>query len=131
MFVPSPTHCLRIAHSISLTTQPGDLLLVPLANCAREGTGQSDNISAPDSFMWAFETRVLIICARYACLEITIKLFLSMLVIGDSKMKKLGYALIVMGVLCGYGFRPSMIGVGVIPVFMGVLLVAQGRMKQY
>ncbi len=50
--------------------------------------------------------------------------------IGDSKMKKLGYALIVMGVLCGYLFRPGMIGVGVIPLFMGVLLVAQARMKQ-
>ena len=44
-------------------------------------------------------------------------------------MKKLGCALIVMGVLCGYVFRPPMIEVGVIPLFMGVLLVAQGRMK--
>jgi len=53
-----------------------------------------------------------------------------MLVIGDAKMRKLGYALIVMGVLCGYVFQPGMLGVGVIPLFMGVLLVAQGRMKQ-
>ena len=47
-----------------------------------------------------------------------------------SKMKKLGYALIVMGGLVGYVFRPAMIGVGIIPLFMGVLLVAQARMKQ-
>lgn len=80
--------------------------------------------------MWAFEPRVLIICAKYACLKITIQLFLSMLVIGDAKMKKLGYALMVMGFLCGYVFQPGMIGVGVIPLFMGLLLVAQGRMKQ-
>ena len=73
---------------------------------------------------------MLIICARYTCLRITIHLFLSMLVIEGLKMKKLGYALIVMGVLCGYVVRPGLIGVGVIPVFMGVLLVAQGRMKQ-
>src|ERR1700756_2350704 len=81
MFVPSPIHCLLIAHhSISLTTQPGNLLPVPLPNCARELTGQSDNISAPGPFVWAFEPLVLIICARYACLKITIQLFLSMLV---------------------------------------------------
>jgi len=73
---------------------------------------------------------VLIICAKYACLKTTIRLFLSMLVIGDAKMRKLGYALIVMGVLCGYVVQPGMLGVGVIPLFMGVLLVAQGRMKQ-
>jgi len=53
-----------------------------------------------------------------------------MLVRGDAKMRKLGYALIVMGVLCGYVVQPGMLGVGVIPLFMGVLLVAQGRMKQ-
>lgn len=70
------------------------------------------------------------ICAKYACPKITIRLFLSMLVLGNSKMRKLGYALMVMGVLCGYVSQPGMLGVGVIPLFMGVLLVAQGRMKQ-